>query len=305
LNAFISNRLIILFSAQRFIVVFFPLKRNDFCNKTKTKFVIIVLFVFSIAFYSYALFTSSIERNRNGQKECVTISKWYDIVDIISFIDTIQTLILPFVLICIINLSILFKLVRTLGKPIEIKDRNQRVSVMPLTRKIDNNRIKSSIFEISSSLLKSKSTTSHLSRNILMQRHQNRSKSKSSNKKAFLLLAIVTIFLVINCPLTVKKTLRYFGKLLPYRNLADFHESMISVGIDLCKLNNTNAIINVKFQNQTFEFDVKEEMKSIQKLQIGTKMATFTYYINFSINFYLYTFKLKQFRKNLFKMFKK
>ena len=194
---------------------------------------------------------------------------------------------------------------RTLGKPIEIKDQNQRVSVMSLTRMIDNNRIKSSIFEISSSLLKTKSTTSHLSRNILMQRHQNRSKSKSSNKKAFLLLAIVSIFLVINCPLTVKKTLRYFGKLLPYRNLADFHESMISVGIDLCKLNNTNAIINVKFQNQTFEFDVKEEMKSIQKLQIGTKMATFTYYINFSINFYLYTFKLKQFRKSLFKMFKK
>ena len=102
-----------MFSIQRLIDVFFPLKRQLFCNKRTTRSIIICLFIFGAIFYSYTLVTSSLEIDINNRTlECVTVRKWHDLADFLSFIDTIQTIIIPFVLISFINISVLFKLVK-------------------------------------------------------------------------------------------------------------------------------------------------------------------------------------------------
>ena len=69
----------------------------------------------------------------------------------------------------------------------------------------------------------------------------------------------------------------------------------------------TNLTFEIKFENinQTMIFNSPEQIKSIQFGEIQTKISSFIYYINFSINFFLYAFNTKQFKENFLHIFKK
>ena len=83
--------------------------------------------MFAIAFYSYGIWTSALETMsvRNGanvtdistsegqiSRMCVTIDDWLDFLKIMSVLDAILTMILPFILIFTFNLLIITKLTK-------------------------------------------------------------------------------------------------------------------------------------------------------------------------------------------------
>jgi hypothetical protein len=237
-------------------------------------------------FYSYSFVTSSLGENQHGKQECVTIRKWPFLDDLISLIDTIQILILPVILILIINFSILFKLINNL-KQIEVKPKNRLM--INLKKNFANLDINSNSMISDTDKVQRNLKTSN-SKKIL---HLHIHRRKTTNRKAFFLLIIVTIFSVINSPLAIKKTLMYFETEQPYEIIKGYYENLNSTG-EFNYLNLSYFIIEVKHNNQTFSINVKHNMTNIQSVQIGYKLASFLYYINFCINFLLYSFKKKK-----------
>lgn len=94
------------------------MKRYSICNKFINRLCIILLAIVALVLYSFTLFTSGIEiiNNPSGnqsdipRRACVTKEKWFDFVKLMAFIDTIITMLIPFLIIFLCNLSIIFKL---------------------------------------------------------------------------------------------------------------------------------------------------------------------------------------------------
>lgn len=108
---YIFLRLIVLFSVERLIVVCFPIKIFLVCNQRKKYASVLFLTVFAFSIYSFSLITSGLEHQKDTYS-CVTKEKWFNLVKLMAFIDTILTMIIPFFLISISNILIVIKLFR-------------------------------------------------------------------------------------------------------------------------------------------------------------------------------------------------
>ncbi|RNA32293.1 thyrotropin-releasing hormone receptor-like [Brachionus plicatilis] len=110
LFSFLSTWYVVEFSIERLIAVYFPIKRITICKKTTNKFSIFMLMAISLIIYSFALVTSGIESSNDEKNSCVTLTKWFDLVQLIAFIDMLITMVIPFLIIFISNISIVYKL---------------------------------------------------------------------------------------------------------------------------------------------------------------------------------------------------
>ncbi len=100
--AFLSIWIVVSFTVERFIIVVFPLQGRNFLRIRQAVGVVVGLVLFSLLFYSYALFTSRII-NVVGLKQCSTETKFMDFLFIMMYIDTVLTLIVPSVTIIVLN----------------------------------------------------------------------------------------------------------------------------------------------------------------------------------------------------------
>ncbi len=135
-------------------------------------------------------------------------------------------------------------------------------------------------------------------RNSADEPKKHNSKATSSTKT---LLLIASVFLVLNFPIVVHKTLFFVERNRLHANeayqqiFADSQNCQFKIDADLVVSLELNT-------NRTVQFDTRKEIKSFQIKEIFAKLAAYMFYLNFSINFFLYSFNTKQFRGNLFKM---
>lgn len=123
-------RYVVVFTIERFIIVYFPLNRQQICTKRRNMTALIALFIFSLIFYSFSLFTSGLEDPKATQEPtCITLEKWFHVVKVFIVIDTCFTLFIPMTIIFVMNLSIIIKLMKA-DTTIESQNtRNSRISV--------------------------------------------------------------------------------------------------------------------------------------------------------------------------------
>ena len=103
------TRYVVIFSIERVVAVYFPFKRYDINCTFKFKMKMLILIIFSIIFYGYVIFTSGLEY-KDSEYVCITYTEWFDIVKVMSVIDTVISMIVPFILITFSNVAIIFKL---------------------------------------------------------------------------------------------------------------------------------------------------------------------------------------------------
>ena len=214
------------------------------------------------------------------------------------FVDTIQTIIIPFMIISILNLSIGYRLLNKLRQRSRTNmPRNNSILLVDLIQdgtSFNGNEIRNRI---------------PFSRRL----------RSSSKKEPLILFIIVTMFLILNFPITINKVMNFFT-INQHHNIDvnDFYHELNSLrkitnyndfGVDNFTyfFDQTNLKFEIKLENinQTMIFNSPEQIKSIQFEEIQTKISSFIYYINFSINFFLYTFNTKQFKENFLQIFKK
>jgi hypothetical protein len=224
------------------------------------------------------------------------------------FVDTMQTIIIPFIIIAILNVLIGFRLLKKFR---ETRNRPRSNSI-PVIYLIKNKN--GVYFRVPNKKNSSDKRSEHNSNEIRKSFSQFRTGSK---KEAIALFVIVTIFLILNFPITVNKVMNFFTKNYSNIDVNDLYNELNSIrnNNDSGSLNSSltytydesNFALEIKLENtnQTMLFDSPEQLKNIQLREIRTKISSFIYYINFSINFFLYTFNTKQFRENFFHIFKK
>lgn len=106
-----SLRFTVAFTAERFIVVAYPLKRTQYKSQIRARYAIGILNGIALLLNSSSLWTSGLERSSSERitKRCVTLAPWLNFTRKISLIDFFLTFIIPFVTIVILNTLIIIK----------------------------------------------------------------------------------------------------------------------------------------------------------------------------------------------------
>lgn len=267
------------FSLERLIAVYFPLKLTSICSKNKTHFTIIFLILFSLVFYSFTFITSGLDLH-GKETNCVTLEVWFQFVTSMVLIDVGITTMIPFCLITFLNLLIAIKL-RNMPK-LEVS--------ISANRKISRNLLKASN-ECSVTTNLMLKVNSHCPR---LQKKNNRAKAYTEATKTLLIISLV--FLILHFPLATNKVWYFISEnisklddeiLEDYSNLNDYN-------------NNKNNTVNTTALN---EMPVKLESSEYE--EIFERITCYIFYLNFSLNFFLYTYNKSKFRRIILNSFRK
>ena len=114
--SFLSVWTVVSFTVERWIVVFHPLKRHQLCTRKRALIVMTCLTLFSLGFYSFSIVTISLQYAPNGLSICMPGKEYHDLLRVITFIDTIITVIVPSLGIIMMNTGIGIKICRYTNK---------------------------------------------------------------------------------------------------------------------------------------------------------------------------------------------
>lgn len=105
--SFLHIWMVLAFTAERFFAIYFPLKHMSRCTQKFSRTIILMIAAPVLLFYIYPSFFAS-EPDANGQ--CREKESHVHYLKLINIIDTIMTMVLPFILVSIINILIIRKL---------------------------------------------------------------------------------------------------------------------------------------------------------------------------------------------------
>lgn len=108
---FLSVWTVVSFTVERWIVVFHPLKRHRLCTRKRAIILMTSLTLGSLAFYSFSIFTQHAETMGN-RPVCTQVDKPYHFLQAVRSLDTIITIIIPFITIIVMNTAIGIKICR-------------------------------------------------------------------------------------------------------------------------------------------------------------------------------------------------
>jgi heme/copper-type cytochrome/quinol oxidase subunit 1 len=244
------------FTAERVIVVYFPLQRYGIDMKKKSKQTAVCLLVIALFLYSFSLITSGIDINQNLISSCVTFNAWPVLAFLITFGDAILTIALPFFLILTLNLLIIVKLLRkksptcnssnVLSSRVEFIKRDEMFNV--------------TLLPVSSS-------------RAVLQTYSSKIetlKYKSYARTARMLTMATVTFLILRTPMMVNK----FGHFLDYSS--------------------SDNEINSANQTSYEQWASLKEAKLNE--EIFERLVCYIYYLNFPFNFYFYVFNKTKFK---------
>lgn len=196
-----------------------------------------------------------------------------------------QTLVIPFIVLSILNISIGYKILRSSQSNIA---KSRRYSSNTTSLPVEFISLHSSISN------RGPRTSISLSD---MKKHQLK-----SNKESHTLFIIASIFLLLNFPITFNKCYNFFTDKNAETQL---DLSNIEYASSSQLMDQNHIFVKIKDKNMTVVLDATKELKNIHRKEIRSKLSSYIYYINFSINFFLYTCNLKKFKENFIKLFKK
>ena len=274
-------RYVVAFTIERWIVVLFPFKRGDMCTVKKANIVVVSLAIFGFAAYNFGIWTpGSIYMTRSNGTErygpyCTIIDEYRHLIYILNNVDTVVTLILPSCIITVLNLQIIRAVTRI------NKDRHQvlyshanvgRQPSSPSSRAISPKSQHQNKTQSPSSVCPGQSQVIYAKNSLSKTRSGSSKGSSSPSIKAKHKTAHNTAG-----QNRVTKMLLVVSSIFLLLNLPA-HTIRIYFFIA--------AFINPDYRPPTI-------MLSLQKL------FTYLYYVNFSINFFLYSLCGNNFRKSL------
>ena len=100
----LSVWLTVAFTVERLIAVQYPLQRPYMCTVRRAKIIISALTVTTLACHVYSLFTAGItDGGPDGKSTCDLLPDYYRFMHVVNLLDTVLTLVIPFILIVVMN----------------------------------------------------------------------------------------------------------------------------------------------------------------------------------------------------------
>ena len=234
-SSFLSVWYVVSFTTERYIVVHFPLRRQDLCTTRRAKYVVSALAVFSLCLYTFGTWTTGVN-TMYIMPVCGPLPRFHTFISIVHNLDTVITLILPFLAILIMNVRIAYKVAQFYQER-----RHLQLHAISYTR----------------------GTMSFRRGHIQVYHKTNSMYTRTQVRVTKMLLTVSTIFLVLNLP---RHTVRTYSFI---RTLTD------------------------KDYNPT------------ETYILWQKFFQFLYYLQFSVNLFLYSAFGRNFRKALLLLWRK
>ena len=109
ISNFLSVWTIVCFTVERWVVVFYPLRRPVWCSRQRAIFILLAFTVVSFLLYLFTFWTAEV--TLDGDEEfCQMSLDHYDVVHVMSIIDSLLTVVVPFSAITILNTGIALKI---------------------------------------------------------------------------------------------------------------------------------------------------------------------------------------------------
>jgi len=211
-----------------------------------------------------------------------------------AMIDILITTILPFVLITMINILIAYKLKTETKKAKKCKKQTKKLRLSKNESKNYQSFMKRDKFEVKpkksvkfndSLLISYKKETKQVSINFQRESRIKRTKVYSEATKCLFLISFV--FLLLHCPLALNKIIYFLNEnLIPSKTSLDFDY------FDQMSPNST-------------QYHDSTELETSEKEEIFERITCYIFYLNFSLNFFLYTYNKSKFRNIITRWFKK
>lgn len=166
---FLSVWFVVSFTTERFVAVRYPLHRLRWCTIERCRTTILFLVCFACLWNVYLLVTTKpVFLDGSNSTMCTTTEDYMNVVFVFNYLDSALTLLIPFCLIIVLNLSISIKLLY----------RSPTKSLAQLTI----------------------SSTRAILHDDFSRRHSNMCQDKKEEKITKVLLIVSMVFLVMNLP---------------------------------------------------------------------------------------------------------
>lgn len=138
--SFLSSNFTLAYTTHRLIAVLFPIKATTFLKQRTNRILTIALLIFAFSFYSFA-FTVTTSSYRSNSTNTVVCEQDRDKPLLLPFLalDTLFTFLLPFSLITLMNLTIVYKLQTKLTYSDKLPPANATVPIMSPSGKSSTN----------------------------------------------------------------------------------------------------------------------------------------------------------------------
>ena len=107
--SFMSVWFVVSFTAERYIIVYHPLRKDTYCTKRKAKIVIGSLTCVALILYCWTVLTSGVVKI-HSESICTALPQYYHVITIMTSVDTLLAWILPSLIIVVLNVKIIVKL---------------------------------------------------------------------------------------------------------------------------------------------------------------------------------------------------
>ena len=123
----------VVFSVERLIAVYFPLKCNSICTSGKNKSCILFVSLFGIALYSVSLKTTGITEY-DSVRRCAPLEVWHMLAKYMTLFHIVITMLIPFIVITVLNALITIKLTAAKTSFIYSRQKNRASEATTTTR---------------------------------------------------------------------------------------------------------------------------------------------------------------------------
>ncbi|XP_044254847.1 thyrotropin-releasing hormone receptor [Tribolium madens] len=273
--ASLSVWLIVAFTVERFIAVQYPLQRPHICTVSRAKTVVISLTAVAMLSQLYLFWIAGVINNHDGKHpECEMKPAYFEFMKVINFVDTMATLIVPFVLIVTMNTMIARNLFL-------FRRRLQASSIDEyLDTDTDKTELQHSNVQSGCSNRRQGSQQSHVSQ----KSNPSRSSKKYNNNQ------------LERCPcIHIKMSARNIASTRSQQNITKMLLLISSVFIAL----NFPSYVTRLSVYFVFTLQQKNPPETLYCIQ---QFAMLLYYTNFSINFLLYAMCGVTFRRCLWQL---
>ncbi|XP_052237945.1 thyrotropin-releasing hormone receptor-like [Dreissena polymorpha] len=194
-TCFLSVWCVVGFSCERYIAICFPLKQRFMCSVIREKLTILGLGICACLLYIFSFWTSGVQK-WNQQWKCVYRHEYIDLMNVVTWMDTVLTMVVPFTVIVIVNTLVLRTMLHTSKQRVFgeglILSHHQKSSSSPKAPK-------------ASECLLSRCSDSHdyrLSKNSCARNKpiQNKTLSMQQTRVTRTLLSVSFTFLILNLP---------------------------------------------------------------------------------------------------------
>lgn len=269
--SFLSVWLVVAFTVERFIAVCYPLHRPTMCTVRRAKMTIAGLVLFAMMAYSYAFLVAGIVYDAaDGYRtpQCLGYERYLRAMTVLNNVDTVTTLIVPFIIIVVMNVTIARKIIAFYKRRSQMNEDLTPAFSARVNRK-RNLKGESSVNSsppTQGSLLSTASfraTNQRSGNGTTQSSFRETMRSRTQIRITKMLLIVSTVFIILNLP---------------------SHAVRLHVVFE--------ALLNPLFE-------------ATDRLQLTQQYTQLIYYTNFSINFFLYSLAGANFRKALSQLFRR